>query len=323
MSVASILSHSLRLCLGVAILGYALCANSAPPPLQIGGGNAAVVEGTVEDRFDSPEEIIKRFRIELAKAIGARTAFSPEQLALQAEANKSCSVATLSDPRMKLDPETLYARARRSVVIVGGIARCEDGRHWNASCASGFIAHKDGIIITNAHVVQAFRQMEAVGVMTDDGRVFPVKAVLAADALSDVAALKIEANDLPPLPFAASASVGSTVYCLSHPELDSPGDENGFFAFTRGMVCGKFRLRLGRQIPVNLLAITADYGKGSSGGPILNEHGAVVSMVCSTMPLLDDNEGSVQMTWKFTLPSSGILALLQGGNGATAPRQPR
>lgn len=156
--------------------------------------------------------------------------------------------------------------------------------------------------------------------MTDDGRVFPVKAVLAADVRNDVAVLKIEVNNLPPLPFAASASVGSRVYCLSHPELNSPGDENEFFAFTRGMVCGKFRLRLGRDTPVKLLAITADYGRGSSGGPILNEHGAVVSMVCSTMALLDDDEGSAQMTWKFTLPSNSILALLQGDKRATAQR---
>jgi S1-C subfamily serine protease len=127
-----------------------------------------------------------------------------------------------------------------------------------------------------------------------------------------VAVLKIEANNLSPLPFAPSALVGSTVYCLSHPELSLVGNENGYFTFTKGMVCGKFRLRLGGDKPLNVLAITADYGKGSSGGPILNENGAVVGMVSSTMALLDDPEGNVQMTWKFTRPSSSILALLQG-----------
>ncbi len=53
-------------------------------------------------------------------------------------------------------------------------------------------------------------------------------------------------------------------------------------------------------------------------GPILNEHGAVVGMVCSTMALLDDDEGNVQMTWKLTRPSSSILALLNSGRATAA-----
>ncbi len=308
------ISHVLRVCLGIAILVgcCAQSARSAQPLAQPAGEEAPTSVGLVADQFDSPEEIIKRFRTELAKTVGVRGVPSPDELAQQAQANKSCSVATLPDPRAKLNPEAIYARARAGVVIVGGIARCEDGRHWNASCASGFVAHKDGIIVTNAHVIEAFQQMEAVGVMTDDGRVFPVKAVLAADTQNDVAVLKIEADNLPPLPFAPSAAVGSTVYCLSHPELNSMNNENGFFAFTKGMVCGKFRLRLSGDKPLNVLAVTADYGKGSSGGPILNEHGAVVGMVSSTMALLDDNEGNVQMTWKLTRPSSSILAMIGG-----------
>ena len=51
--------------------------------------------------------------------------------------------------------------------------------------ASGFVIHKDGLIVSNAHVLEAFRDMKAVGVMTSDGRVFPIKAVLAADRLND------------------------------------------------------------------------------------------------------------------------------------------
>ena len=37
------------------------------------------------------------------------------------------------------------------------------------------------------------------------------------------------------------------------------------------------------ETPVNVLTITADYAQGSSGGPILNEYGAVVGMVCQTL----------------------------------------
>jgi S1-C subfamily serine protease len=59
------------------------------------------------------------------------------------------------------------------------------------------------------------------------------------------------------------------------------------------------------------ITITADYAQGSSGGPILNEHGAVVGMVCQTLAISDDNDES-QKTWKFTRPASSIFALLEG-----------
>ncbi len=137
------------------------------------------------------------------------------------------------------------------------------------------------------------------------------RSELAVDRLNDAAVLKVEATDLMPLPLARSVRVGATVYCLSHPLMNYMGTENGFFAFTQGIVSGRYRTRLMGVTPINVLAITADYAQGSSGGPILNEHGAVVGMVCQTLTISDDND-ETQMTWKFSRPSSSILALLQG-----------
>ena len=155
--------------------------------------------------------------------------------------------------------------------------------------------------------------MNGMGVMTHDRRVFPVKSVLAVDRHNDIAVLKIEANDLTPLPLARSAPVGSTVYCLSHPALTSEGDENAFFTFTQGVVSGRFRIDLRGKGAINVLAITADYGQGSSGGPILNQRGAVVGVVCETVSLSPDADScDTQMTWKFAQPASSILAIVGG-----------
>ena len=61
-----------------------------------------------------------------------------------------------------------------------------------------------------------------------------------------------------------------------------------------------------------MLAVTTDYAEGSSGGPILNEHGAVVGMVCQTQPIFHgDDEGEIQMIWKYGRPGSSILSLLK------------
>ncbi len=279
----------------------------AAPDLKPAGAAAP------DDRFEDPEAILKEFTSRVSSMRGRPGVDSPADLARQALANKRAAIETLPDPGEKISPEELYARARRSVVIVGGVSWCRTHQTNHTSCATGFVLHKQGVIVTSYHVVATFRDMTAVGVMTADGRVFPIKSVLAADTRQDVALLKIECDDLAPLPLAATAPVGASIYCLSHPALECGGAQNGFYTFTRGMVSGKFHMRLGGDAPVDVLAITADYAKGSSGGPVLNESGAVVGVVCQTMSVCHgDGSAEIQMTWKFCRPSGSVRALVQG-----------
>jgi serine protease Do len=302
----------LKACCGVAVLlGHTLVANSAETGSEAAPRNAAVSEKIADDQFDNPETVVKNFNIELTRLANNRGTPSPEELVQQAEAKKTCTVTTLPDPGKKLDAETIYARARAGVVIIGAIPGADNPHRSESVFASGFIIHKDGLIVSNAHVLEAFRDMKAIGVMTSDGRVFPIKSVLAADFLNDAAVLKIEATSLTPLPIAKTIPVGATVYCISHPIMNSIGTKYGFFAFTQGIVSGRYRTQLIGDAPVNVLTITADYAQGSSGGPILNENGAVVGMVCHTLSIEDD-EGGNQMTWKFSRPASSILPLLRG-----------
>lgn len=301
--------------LRLLVIGVVAIAASCPVRETM-GQQLAAAEGAPEGSFDDPEAVIGRFTAELGRLADGPDIPSPSELADQADTNKTCMAATLSDPSKKLDAETIYARARAGAVILGAIPKGKKRRHSQAVFASGFVIHQDGLIVSNAHVLEAFREMRALGAMTSEGRVFPIKAVLAADKLNDVAVLKVEAQDLTPLPLAKSVPVGATVYCLSHPLMNYMGTENGFFAFTQGIVSGRYRTRLMGATPINVLTITADYAQGSSGGPILNEHGAVVGMVCQTLTISDDN-GESQMTWKFSRPSSSILALL----GETALRK--
>lgn len=278
---------------------------------ETAGQDATPAVSAPEDQFDNPEAIMSRFSVELRRQATGPEVTSARELAQQVAKSRTCAVAILPDTGEKLDAPTIYSRARAGTVIVGAIPKTKKRQPSEPVFASGFVIHKDGVIVSNAHVLEAFSEMKAVGAMTSDGRVFPIKAVLAADRVNDVAILKVEANDLTPLPMAKSAQVGATVYCLSHPMLNNLGSENGFFAFTQGIVSGRYRSRLQGETPINVLTITADYAQGSSGGPILNDHGAVVGMVCETLTISDDHDIS-QMTWKFVRPTSSILPLVQG-----------
>ncbi len=282
-------------------------AKSADAAEEPGMAKAAGAE------FVDPSVVAKRFTTELTRLLKSGKLVTPAALFRQAERAKTCAVVPLAELGRKLSPEAIYARARPSVVVVGAIVQPKGHKRFHAALASGFVISKDGAIVTNYHVLAAFQHAKAVGVMTDDERVFPIHAVLATDGHNDLAVVKIEADNLTPLPIAPAVPVGAPVYCLSHPALDTEETETAFYAFSQGVVCGKYRLRVDGPVPLNVLAITADYAKGSSGGPILNERGAVVGIICQTRALFhDEDESEPQMTWKFGRPSSSLLALLKG-----------
>jgi S1-C subfamily serine protease len=300
-------------CLAILALGCDAGRSGLPP-----GGRPAMLTRVseesppAEEPYPNPQELTRDFARKLAKLLKEEKVVSPAELADQEEDAGTCEVETLPDPGRKLSPEEIYARARRSVVIVGGIVKRGKGHEAHAFCATGFVVHGDGLIVTNYHVLTSFRETKALGVMTDDGRVYAVEAVRAADKHNDLVLLKVAARDLTPLPVAAAVPVGATVYCLSHPVLNAEKTANGFFTFTSGIVSGKFHAPAAEKAPVDVLTITADYAVGSSGAPVLNEHGAVVAVACLTLPIFhEDSQKDVQMIWKYCRPSGSLLSLLR------------
>jgi S1-C subfamily serine protease len=260
--------------------------------------------------FDDLQARSKQFADELGRLKAEGQTLPTDQLVEQAQADKTYPLDPAPVAQEKFPPSEIYTRCRPGVMILGGIYKCKTCNNWHAQCAGGFVVRADGLIVTNLHVVESFKKLEAAGAMTDDGRVFPIKAVLAASRVNDLALIKIDADNLQPLPIAADISVGSPVACLSHPVL-SEGKLNCFYAFTTGEVSGKFALRNDKHDLVNILAVTAEYGPGASGGPILDEHGAVVAVVCQAVPLqkMEHEKEVVPMVWKFARPSCSILAL--------------
>jgi S1-C subfamily serine protease len=120
-----------------------------------------------------------------------------------------------------------------------------------------------------------------------EGRVYPVREVVAADPEADTCLLRIEAQGLVPLPLRPGARPGERVYCLSHPA-------GNHFMFTEGMVARICRIRdltadftgptTTATRPILCLNITAEFSPGSSGGPVVDESGNVLAQVQSLAP---------------------------------------
>jgi serine protease Do len=133
---------------------------------------------------------------------------------------------------------------------------------------SGFIVSADGIILTNAHVVDG---ADRVTVKLTDRREFEAR-VLGADAKSDVAVLKIDAGGLPVVRIGdpAALEVGQWVVAIGAPF----GFEN---SVTAGIVSAK-----GRTLPndgyVPFIQSDVAVNPGNSGGPLFNLRGEVVGI---------------------------------------------
>jgi serine protease Do len=133
---------------------------------------------------------------------------------------------------------------------------------------SGFIVSPDGVILTNAHVVDDATE---VTVKLTDKREFRAK-VIGSDKPSDVAVLKIEANGLPTVKLGSSMNekVGEWVLAIGSPY----GFEN---SVTSGIVSAKSRsLPDGTYIP--FIQTDVAVNPGNSGGPLFNMKGEVIGI---------------------------------------------
>lgn len=137
---------------------------------------------------------------------------------------------------------------------------------------SGFIVSANGRIITNAHVVQG---VSTVQVTLKDGRTFQGK-VLGADAVTDVAVIKIEADNLPTVTLSNSDQIEPGQWAIA---IGSPlGLDN---TVTAGIISATGRSSGQVGIPderVNFIQTDAAINPGNSGGPLLNQQGQVIGM---------------------------------------------
>ncbi len=157
---------------------------------------------------------------------------------------------------------------------------------------SGFVITDDGYVITNNHVVAGADEIQ---VHLNDRRVFDAE-IVGLDEPSDIALLKIDANDLPSVQFGDSDDlrVGDWVLAIGSPF----GLE---FSAAAGIVSAKGRSVPGRSTYNYMSFIQTDVAinQGNSGGPLFNLAGEVVGI---NSQILSSTGGSNGIS--FSIPSN-------------------
>jgi serine protease Do len=136
------------------------------------------------------------------------------------------------------------------------------------SLGSGFIISEDGYILTNHHVISG---ADEVIVRMSNRKEF-IATVIGSDQASDVAVLKVEAEDLPVLRFGDSEKlkVGAWVLAIGSP-----------FGFDHSVTAGIVSAK-GRSLPsdnyVPFIQTDVAINPGNSGGPLFNLDGEVIGI---------------------------------------------
>lgn len=141
----------------------------------------------------------------------------------------------------------------------------------NTGSGSGVIITADGYIVTNNHVIESASN---VTVYLQDGTKYSATLV-GTDSFSDLAVIKIEAENLPAATLGSSVNtaVGSTVYAIGNPL--------GVFSssVSRGIISGLDRTITIDGISMTLMQTDAAVNPGNSGGGLFNEEGQLIGIV--------------------------------------------
>jgi len=178
---------------------------------------------------------------------------------------------TIVDAVEKVGPSVVRIDTTKRVINpLGGLFGRGPTIQQQQGQGSGFITRSDGVVLTNAHVVDGASD---VTVTLPDGRSYSGK-VLGADPLTDVAVVKVVASKLPVAPLGDSARVrpGEWAIAIGNPlGLDNTVTAGIISAIQRTNALGE-----GQRVPY--IQTDAAVNPGNSGGPLINDRGQVIGI---------------------------------------------
>ncbi len=182
-------------------------------------------------------------------------------------------VASFAPIARRADPSVVTILTAGSEVEPSPFFAHRGVRHETQGLGTGFIVDRDGVILTNNHVI---KDADTITVRLSNEREYPAK-VVGRDPRTDIAVVKIDEHGLVPLSLGDSdgIDVGDWVVAIGNPFGLS-------HTVSAGIISAKGRNR--KDVPLdpsgfyNFLQTDASINPGNSGGPLLNLSGDVVGI---------------------------------------------
>jgi serine protease Do len=192
------------------------------------------------------------------------------------------------------DPNALDSIIRR--LLIAPTDNSVRGEEVSHALGSGFVIREDGLIVTNRHVIVGAR---TIRVRLADGREAAAD-IVGADAVTDIALLRVKLGHLPALKLGSSArvSVGDAVIAIGNPY--GLGQ-----SVSAGIVSARARI-LEDDPYIDFLQTDAAINRGNSGGPLLASDGTVVGV---TSAIFSPSGGSVGLG--FAIPAEMVADIVR------------
>ena len=186
----------------------------------------------------------------------------------------------------------------RNIASVASITCTLSG---GTASGSGVVLSADGLIVTNAHVVKGATE---ISILLTDGRTLEA-GLVGMDTLSDLAVLRVDAEDLTPAEFGDSSAlrVGDAVVAIGDPlgiELRGTMTDGIVSAINRDVTTG------GRTM--TLIQTNAALNSGNSGGPLINCYGQVIGI--NTMKMGRYVSDTTVEGLGFAIPSTTVKEIV-------------
>lgn len=168
--------------------------------------------------------------------------------------------------------------ATKTIVQVQVGERDENGDFISIGGGSGVVIEKNGLIITNHHVIE---DATDVRVIFEDGRMYESE-IIGSDRLTDIGVIKINKENLTPISFGNSSDilVGDLAVAIGHPLTlgAAPTVTTGIIsALDRRLDVGSEAMNTGVTL-FGLIQTDAPITRGSSGGALLNQNGELIGI---------------------------------------------
>ena len=194
----------------------------------------------------------------------------------------SCQLTLPKASKQKLPAREICIMARHGHLRVGWSYLCDKCGDWHLNLAGGYILTTKGAVATCFHVIEPGPEVRdgCLVAVDEEGTVFPVAEVLAANPESDACIVRVAGGDFKPLPLNTNVYPGDTVYCYSDPvehrDYFSAGIVNQVLSARPSRVAGA---RASAAIAPTRINVSADWAPGSSGSAVLDECGNVIGHV--------------------------------------------
>jgi putative serine protease PepD len=231
-------------------------------------------------------------------AVGAGAVIAHEFIDNPSSAAGSQPTASAHAISADLNARQVYDASKNAVTYI--VADTPQGQ----ATGSGFVVSKDGLIVTNDHVVDGASQVQ-VKIGTSDQAQHAT--VVGADPSRDLALLKVDGHDLPTLSLGDSSSVGvgDPTYAIGNPfGLDH--------TLTTGIVSA---LQRSLQAPdgatiSGAIQTDAALNPGNSGGPLIDAEGKVIGVNSQIQTGSSNGAEGGNVGIGFAIPSNTVKSFI-------------